>query len=126
MTLKKSLKELLKVVLDEAANNPEFNRKLEAALGIDGKKEPKSNQRNLHRNNRRAPALFDPVALARENEQHLRDQLSRLNIEQLKDIIAEYGMDSAKLAMKWRSQERIINRIVEVSLARATKGDAFL
>jgi hypothetical protein len=35
-------------------------------------------------------------------------------------------MDPGKLVMKWKTPERIINRIVEFSLARAVKGDVFL
>jgi len=31
-----------------------------------------------------------------------------------------------KLAMKWKTPKRIIDRIVEVSLGRAAKGDVFL
>jgi hypothetical protein len=35
-------------------------------------------------------------------------------------------MDPGKLVMKWKTPERIIDRIVEFSLARAVKGDVFL
>jgi hypothetical protein len=35
-------------------------------------------------------------------------------------------MDPGKLVMKWKTPERIINRIVEFSPARAVKGDVFL
>jgi hypothetical protein len=56
----------------------------------------------------------------------LRQSLAPLNLEQLKDIIADYGMDPSKLAMKWKTPKRIIDRIVEVSLGRAAKGDVFL
>jgi len=46
-------------------------------------------------------------------------------LEQLKDIVADYGMDPGKLVMKWKSSDKVIDRIVEISLARAQKGDAF-
>jgi hypothetical protein len=55
----------------------------------------------------------------------LRSELSSLDIEQLKDVVAQYGMDPGKLVMKWKDAARIIDRIVELSLTRSTKGDAF-
>ncbi len=119
MLLKKALSDLtkvVKVVSDEAERNPEFAKRLEESLNRDHKRK---------RRNRRAPAVLDPVALAAEGEDGLRSQLARLNLDQLKDIVAEYGMDPKKLVMRWKRPERVINVIVESSLGRARKGDAF-
>jgi hypothetical protein len=55
----------------------------------------------------------------------LRARLAGLSIEQLRDIVAEHGMDPGKLVIKWKSADRIIDGIVEMSMARAQKGDAF-
>jgi hypothetical protein len=35
-------------------------------------------------------------------------------------------MDQGKLVMKWKTRERIIDRIIEFSMSRAVKGDVFL
>jgi hypothetical protein len=51
--------------------------------------------------------------------------LGKLDIEQLRDVVADYGMDTGKLVIKWRTPDRIIDRIVEVSRQRAHKGSAF-
>jgi len=48
-----------------------------------------------------------------------------LNIEELKDIVAEQGMDRSKLARKWKNKERLINLIVTAVESRMRKGDAF-
>ena len=77
------------------------------------------------RGGRRTPAVLDPIELAAQGEGALRERLSDLDLELLLDIVAQYGMDPGKLVMKWRDQDRVIDRIVELSLARATKGDAF-
>lgn len=77
------------------------------------------------RGGRRTPAVLDPIALAAEGEPALRGRLEGLDLERLLDIVAQFGMDPGKLVMKWRDPERVIDRIVELSLARATKGDAF-
>jgi hypothetical protein len=52
----------------------------------------------------------------------LRQELS---LEQLRDIVAEFGMDPGKLVLKWKSPQKVIDRIVEISMPRAQKGDAF-
>jgi hypothetical protein len=56
----------------------------------------------------------------------LQDQLSLLTVGQLKDIISEHGMDRDKLAMKWQTPGRLIERIVTTVTSRAHKGDVFL
>ncbi len=55
----------------------------------------------------------------------MRSKPVPLTLDQLKDIVAEYGMDPDKLVMNQRTPERVIDRIVEYSVKRATKGEAF-
>ena len=109
------------MIADEADKNPEFEDKLRGVL------QPKGGTKNAATagRRRRSPAVLDPVHVARAGESQLRDQLRALDIEELKDIVAQYSMDPNKLVMKWRTAERIVERIVEVSMQRATKGDAF-
>jgi hypothetical protein len=123
MSLKKVLNDLVRSVVEEAERNPEFANRLEESLGL----KEKSLKADITRGtNRRTQAVLDPVQLARQGEPALRARLGELNVEQLKDIIAEYGMDPSKLALKWKTAERIIDRIVEVSLGRVRKGEGFL
>ena len=63
--------------------------------------------------------------MARLGENELRSKLAGLSVDQLKDIVAEFGMDPGKLVIKWKNADRIIDRIVEISMPRAQKGDAF-
>jgi len=60
-----------------------------------------------------------------EGEGELRRRLADLELEQLRDIIAEHGMDNDRLAMKWKDVNRVIDRIVSRVVDRAAKGDAF-
>lgn len=121
--MKRTLNELVRAVVDEAERNPEFARRIEQALGIQEKPKKSVLSRAAHR---RAPAALDPVELARQGESTLRARLAALNLEQLKDIVADYGMDPGKLVLKWKTADRIIDRIVEVSIGRARKGEGFL
>jgi len=123
MTLKRTLNEFVRTVVDEAERNPEFADKLGEALGLKEKASKEKSTRGAHR---RTPAVLDPVELVRQGEPVLRARLGELNIEQLKDVVADYGMDQGKLVLKWKAPERIIDRIVEVSLGRARKGEGFL
>lgn len=135
MTIKKKLNALLREVIAEAEANPAFQERLTKALGPDEqpvKAAPIERQRQAkpaeHKrpSNRRPPAVIDPVALARNSESELREALAKLDIEQLRDVVADYGMDPGKLVMKWRDAGRIADRIVEVARGRAQKGSAFL
>ncbi|WP_292591283.1 hypothetical protein [Mesorhizobium sp.] len=121
--MKKTLNELIRAVVDEAERNPVFARRIEEALGLEKKPKKHILSRAAHR---RTPAVLDPVDLARQGEAALRHRLGELNLEQLKDVVADYGMDPGKLVLKWKTPDRIIDRIVEVSIGRAKKGEGFL
>jgi hypothetical protein len=63
--------------------------------------------------------------LAAGGRDNLRNALAPLDLERLKDIVAQFGMDPSKLVMKWKDRDRVAEHIVETSITRATKGDAF-
>lgn len=135
MSLRHTLNRLMRAVIDEAERNPNFEAALiDALAGMPVKHKPSKedaadgavdNSDAKRGKNRRAPATLDPVQLVRTSEQTLRSALEKLPMEQLRDIVAEYGMDPGRLVMKWTTPERVIDRIVEMSISRAHKGNAF-
>lgn len=133
MNIRKLLTALVREVADEADRNPAFRQRVEQVLGVivaspQVAATPRASSKNeepKRPSNRRAPAVLDPVQLARQGEDMLRAALGKLDIEQLRDVVADYGMDTGKLVIKWRTPDRIIDRIVEVSRQRAHKGSAF-
>jgi hypothetical protein len=129
MNLKKTLSALVSAITEEADRNDAFKASLERALNIDHTagdvRQVPGIGETPRRGGRRTPAVLDPVELARQGEDVLRARLSTLNLEQLRDVVAQYGMDPGKLVMKWKDSNRVMGRIVELALARATKGDAF-
>lgn len=134
MNMKKVLAALFKEVTQEAENNPAFRKRLEAIIQPEAKDKAKprraASENSLEPpsrrpSNRRAPAVLDPVHWAKQGDGVLRAELSKLNIEQLRDVVAEYGMDTGKIVLKWRDAGRIIDRIAEVAVSRAQKGSAF-
>jgi len=118
---------LMRAVADECDRNAPFRNEIEEALGIGLVQKPKplTDEKRKVAPHRRARALVDPILAAKDGEAAVRNALSPLDIEQLKDVVAEFGMDQSKLVMKWKDSERILNKIVEISIQRAAKGEAF-
>ena len=133
MLLRTVLRNFVKVVSDEAERNPEFAERLwvvfKSAMAPRPAKTTSAasgaSSKTSRPANRRPPAVLDPVALAGKGEEVLRAELAPLTLDQLKDIVADYGMDREKLVMKWKTPSRVSDRIVEISIKRAHKGDAF-
>lgn len=127
MKLKTRLTRLAAAIAEQASKDPEFASKIEEIMGCRPKPIAKDDAKNsgARKGGRRAPAVIDPVAMAETDPQGLRKALEPLSSSQLLDIVAEYGMDPGKLVMKWKDRDKIIERIVDISMSRATKGDAF-
>ena len=118
-----SLASLFDVIATEASTTPRFatslKRAFEPGTGVDVAK-------GINRRNRRQPASIDPFAIYAElQEDGLRGELASLTIDQLKDVVAQYGMNNDKLAMSWRKPDRLIDRIVDRVATRSSKGSAF-
>lgn len=78
------------------------------------------------RRTRRNPGVLDPFAVyAESGEPGLRVALATLDLEQLRDIVAEHGMNNDRLALRWKVPGRVVERIVERVVARSAKGSAF-
>jgi hypothetical protein len=117
----------LTVIAEEACARPRFAARLGAAL--DSSTRPGGSAAGLtapRRAARRPAGPWDPYTVHSEGgEQLLRARLAALDLEQLRDMVAEHGMDSDRLAMKWRDPDRVRDRIVERVLDRSVKGDEF-
>lgn len=128
MNLRQTLNAIAKAVADEAEQNARLRERLEAILGTDAPKRSAlaDGEGDVRRKGgRRAAAALDPVEVVRQGEDELRSRLARLDLEELRDVVAQYGMDPGKLVMKWKDSTRVIDRIVELASARARKGEAF-
>ncbi len=80
----------------------------------------------LKRTGRRAPAKLDPFKILAESGEHaLIAQLADLELEELRDIVAQFGMDSRRLVMKWKDVQRVREHVVATTAQRSRKGDAF-
>lgn len=125
MKLRTKLLDLAKAVADAADRDPELASRLSEIFGAATAAPKRPEPAPGRAKNRRPAAVLDPVVVVGEGEDALRSQLSALSLDQLRDVVAEYGMDQGKLVMKWKDPVRIIDRIVEIAVARAQKGHAF-
>jgi hypothetical protein len=121
MNTNKLLKEVFNEILKEVHTNPDLGLR----LGKIVEKYASASDKLLSRPYRRKPGAFDPLVVYREDPSKLLSRLTELNLEQLKDIVAEQGMDRSKLAMKWKTKERLVDLIVTTVESRVRKGDAF-
>ena len=121
MNTNKLLKDILGELMKEVRSNKELKDRITCLI----EKQAGGSGTQPKRSRRRKPGPFDPMEAFRQRPDDLRKRLMDLDLEQLKDIVAEHGMDRAKLAMKWKSKDRLVDLIMTTVKSRATKGDAF-
>ena len=131
MSALNQLSRAFETILEEARRRPEFAERLAQALNAGDARSssspaPRPAKVPARRGrNRRAPPVLDPLQLYSHGEDRLREGLAGLSIEQLKDIVAEHGMDTRRLAMRWKRRDRLEELIVTTVRTRLTKGSAF-
>lgn len=97
----------------------------QVCMALRGSEQAESSS-SRRRGGRRAPGPLNPFDVyIEQGRDALIDRLGNCSVDELKDVIAEHGMDRDRLAMKWKTPQRLIDRIVETVEARAFKGDAF-
>lgn len=124
------LRALFDVVIDEVKRNPELANRVEVALQElrsehTSRAQEQSKSMASTARNRRTQAVLDPVKLAQQDVVVLTERLQSLGLEQLRDIVAEYGMDPQRLVMKWKTKEKVVEHIVTMAVQRSRKGEAF-
>jgi len=118
------LRKVFSLLLAAARKDDKLAAEIDAILGVE-KRAPGSPPASGPPRNRRKPAPFDPFLVYAQGEAALRVRLAELDLEALKDIVAEHGMDPGKLVLKWKTMDRVIEHIVSTVQARSKKGDAF-
>jgi hypothetical protein len=117
----RALVETLRVVASQIEADPALSARLlhGAALKTEPGEAPRPAREVV------APPL-DPFATLRQSgEQGLREALAALDLAALKAILRAYRLDPARIAARWAAPERIIELIVEQTMARLNHGRAF-
>jgi hypothetical protein len=118
-----SLSKVFAELLREVDSNPQLRERIERHFtGVPARAD--TTPATKRRNRRNEPAV-DPYSLLQQGEQALRAALEPLDLEQLKDVISAFSLDSARLALKWKDRQRMVELIVSAVRTRLAKGDAF-
>jgi predicted DNA binding CopG/RHH family protein len=115
------LKKVFSLLLAAARKDDKLAAEIDALIGTEKRAAAASGTPR----NRRKPAPFDPFVVYEQGESALRIRLAELDLEALKDIVAEHGMDPGKLVLRWKTMDRVLEHIVSTVQARSKKGDAF-
>lgn len=121
MDTNKVLKAIFNEVLKEVKQNQDLRQRITLVI----EKLGKTPQKGKRQPRRRDPGPFDPIEVYQQQSEVLESRLEALEIEQLKDIIAEHGMDRSRLAMRWKTKKRLIDLIIDSVKNRIQKGEAF-
>jgi len=116
---------LIEAIFSELLKEVRANKDLQDRITRLFEKQVKRVDKPLKRHHRRKPGPFDPMTVHRDQPEELGPRLEALDVEELKNIVAEHGMDRSKLAMKWKSKERLVDLIMTKVKSRAQKGDVF-
>ena len=122
--MKTQLARVFDELLHEIEANPELRERIERHLAPSHDKGRSFGPTSRPKNRRGAPAL-DPYAEIKQGEQVLRQKLTSLSVDQLKDIVSGYALDASRLALKWKDPARLIDLIITTVRSRMEKGDGF-
>ena len=122
--MKNQVERFLDEIRHEYYENPEFRARIDRIFGAGSEKKQNSRPERRSRN-KRAAAIIDPYREYVAGEEQLLRKLEPLTIDQLRDIVSEYALDSSRLALKWKNKERLIDLIVTTARSRIQKGDVF-
>ena len=125
-----ALSRLTAIVIEESARNSDFASKIQFVFAEPGScisEDDTSNETSniQRRRNRRDPAVLNPFDMIPNDETKLVECLRSLTEKELKDIIAQFGLDPTNRSMQWRKKERLIQSILEATRRKTAKGNAF-
>ncbi|RUL52019.1 hypothetical protein [Lysinibacillus antri] len=122
MSIEIKLMDLFQVILQETKSNQDFAEKV-AIIFSDSESKSASKTTSPKKRN---PAPFNPeIVLEEKGEEELLHALKALDVDGLKDIVSQFGMDPAKNVMRWRKKDKYIAHIFEVTQNRLKKGNVF-
>lgn len=117
--LERKLNALLKIVLEKAKKDADFEKALSDVLGLGTAKTVKRQPRTA------PPPMLDPIALAQEGKLE-EGVLCKLSEPQLRDIITFYGLDLRhQYRIKLKPKDWLVDFILKAALEKAKRGEAF-
>jgi len=124
--LTRTLRALVDLVEEEAAQNPAFAQRLEAIVAeLPGSGALKKSSKT--RNSNESADTPDVLAVFQEKgETEFRFWLRDFDLATLKAIVKANGFDPGKNSQRWTEPDKFIVLIAEQTAARLRRGSAFL
>lgn len=124
--LTRTLRGLVDLVEEEAAQNPDFAQKLEAIVAdLPGSGALKKSSKT--RNSNESADTPDVLAVFQEKgETEFRFWLREFDLPTFKAIVKANGFDPGKKSQRWTEPDKFIALIAEQTAARLRRGSAFL
>jgi hypothetical protein len=123
--LTRALSALVELLEDEAAQNPNFAKKLEEALN----ELPEATKKKAKRTKPSLDKIETPdiiEAFQVKGEEEFRFWLRDFDLITLKAIIKQNGFDPGKNSQRWKEPDKFIELITEQAIARLKRGSTFL
>ena len=118
--LKKKLKALTDLIIQQAEQNPEFGEAITEILGIKAKTKKETATK------KDSEPLPDPFVYFQENgEDKLRIWLENFDVSNLKAMVRQHRFDPSRLSDRWKKKQRFIDLITERVQSRVNQGDSF-
>jgi hypothetical protein len=115
------LEKLLQVLRDEARRSSEFAGRLQEVLAPPPPPPEPDPPLELPKPKRRK-ALVDPFAVYETGwEAMLRQELGRLSVDQLRDVVVAYELDPGDRSERLKSEDELSEWIVKAVMNRAEK-----
>ena len=119
------LRDLVALLEDEAARNPQFAGSLDEVLGA-----LPSRAKRDRRSEKQTPLPIDIpdvfAELAAKGEEEFRFWLRSIDLPTLKAIIRMNGFDPGKAAQHWTDPDKFLGLVADKTISRAKRGSAFL
>nr|WP_263327175.1 hypothetical protein [Neobacillus sp. Marseille-Q6967] len=123
---RKEIVSFLKTVTKLIEEDEEFAKKILCELDV--------NLSSIKKDNKKMPSKPIPLnsiinifdVFQNKGPEGLKVVLQALEVNDLKRIVVENGLDPAQKVRRWRVKEKIVNHIVEAVCKQMAKGGAFL
>jgi len=118
------LRNLVKLLVDEASRNSEFATRLEQVLAP----LPKRSTRNKTRKSKTAPDDLPDIHDKWQSLGHTEFQLWLQDqpVEVLRALIRKHDLDAARRTVKWNDSEKLSSYIADQLQLRFNRGSSFL
>lgn len=122
-TLTWLLKNLVNLLVEESARNPEFSAKLDLLLSDLPQQAVKTKKSAANKSSEQIPDIYYQVRDQGGVDFHLwlKDQ----EISLLRAIIRKEDLDATRRTSKWKDTLKLVNYIVEALNARQSRGHSF-